>query len=118
MIQVNLPRLCEGYSGLRQTARSLSAQLQAARSVGNGLHGSELEKFRPVLNEVLNAGEEQYRELLRMVQALDTACQYYSACENWIVDRCENAAISYPARRAEFVRLADTANTLRDMGFL
>lgn len=118
MIKVDFPRLCEGYDGLRQTARSFSAQLQAARAIQGSLHGSELEKFRPVLDEALNAGEEQWQELLRMTQALDVACQYYSACEGRIMDRWEQAAVSYPARRAEFVSLADTADVLRNMGLI
>lgn len=119
MIKANLPRLCEGCGDLRQIARTFSAQLQAAEAVKNSLSGgTELEKLRPALAQVLAAGERQCQELLRMAQAVDAACQYYAACERRIVDECENAVFSYPSRSVQFVQLADTADALRDMGLM
>lgn len=112
LIKIDLARMLEQYDSLKSCSSTIAAQMESVQQVTMRLETIGLEEFGPTLQKLLHGLETENADLRRLMSAADTACQYYSACENRVLDNCEGANQTFSYTTMDFSSLGVYKETL------
>lgn len=104
LISINPAKLIEEYYELKNICSNLSYKEDCVRDTAGRIKGEFNEGNRRALLETADVMEKEEEELIKLMQALDTACQFYSKCEDNILNNSDSSAARYnalPAKRVD-----------------
>lgn len=116
---IDTRRLCSASDALGEFCAALRGCQDEVSSVQKRLADTvELEIPCSSLDKAVRRIECQLQVCRRLYQSVESICQAYDACENRVLDYCENGIVRYEQPPAEFYDLSSAIGLLQELSFL
>lgn len=83
------------YSQLQQAGTRLNMGFEVVKSAAGSLPGTQYENIRQALQKTAGELDNETLILEKLILVTDTACRYYSTCEDRISANCDSAAVRF-----------------------